>query len=205
MSDLFRYRTIDLVTVAMLGVAVGVIFWGWNQLYAVVSTASFFAFPPSIGAISGPWLLGGVIGGLVVRRPGAAFSTEVIAAVVALMLGNQWGMSSIMSGIVQGLGAEVVFALLMWRRWGVVAAALSGAGSALFAVAYEWNVYWADWSVGYRLVYGGLFMASGAVIAGLGGWLLVRALAATGALDAFGAGREYHDRAGAPAQSTAAR
>ena len=38
-------------------------------------------------------------------------------------------------------------------------------------------------------------MLSGAVVAGLGGWALTRALAATGAIDALPAGREAADRA----------
>ena len=42
-----RYRTIDLVTIATLAVAFGVIFWGWGKLYAPLSGLAVFSFPPS--------------------------------------------------------------------------------------------------------------------------------------------------------------
>ncbi|WP_308289282.1 ECF transporter S component [Mumia sp. zg.B17] len=200
-----RYRTIDLVTVAMLGVAIGVVFWGWNQLFAVVSGTALFAYPPSSGLISGVWLIGGVIGGLVVRRPGAAVGTEVVAAVVSGLLGNQWGMSVLVSGLIQGLGVELVFALFLYRRWGVVVAAAGGALAGAFEAVYEWYAYYADWAFGYQLVYLVFLAVSGALVAGVGGWLLVRALAKTGALDAFGAGREHHDRAAASSTSPSPR
>src|SRR5690606_35555746 len=38
------YRTVDIVTVATLGVAVGVAFWGWDQIYTVFGAATN-AFP----------------------------------------------------------------------------------------------------------------------------------------------------------------
>ncbi|HLR86087.1 MAG TPA: ECF transporter S component, partial [Nocardioidaceae bacterium] len=184
---------VDIVTVAMLGVAVGVAFWGWDQLYAVLSAATN-VFPPSAGLLAGPWLLGGVIGGLVVRKPGAALLCELIAANVEYILGNQWGAGVMVSGILQGLGVEIVLAIFLYRRFGYVVAALAGAVAGAVGSVYEWYAYYPDWDFGYRLVYLGLFAISGALIAGVGGWLLVRALAATGALDAFPAGREHHER-----------
>ncbi|MFD1824766.1 MULTISPECIES: ECF transporter S component [Mumia] len=198
-----RYRTVDLVTVAMLGVALGVVFWGWNQLFAVVSGTALFAFPPSSGLICGVWLLGGVVGGLVVRKPGAAVGTELVAATMSALLGNQWGMSVVVSGLIQGFGAELVFAVLLYRRWGVVAAALAGALAGAGEAVYEWFAYYADWSFGYQLTYLAFLVVSGALVAGVGGWALVRALASTGSLDAFGPGREHHERAAAtsPAQA----
>lgn len=193
-SSTAAYRTIDVVTVATLGVAVGVAFWGWDQLYAVVSTLAAFTFPPSTGLIAGPWLLGGIIGGLVVRRPGAAVLTEMIAASIEALLGNQWGLSVLASGAIQGLGVELALAVFVWRRFGPAVAVLGGVLAAVGESVYEWYAYYPDWHLAYRLAYLGLFAVSGAVIAGLGGWLIVRALASTGALDAFGAGREHHDR-----------
>ncbi|MEV4224019.1 MULTISPECIES: ECF transporter S component [unclassified Nonomuraea] len=192
-----RYRTIDLVTVVMLGVAVGVVFWGWDQLYHVLSGAAAFAFPPSKGIFGGAWLLGGLLGGLIVRKPGAALLTEVVASSVEALLGNGWGFTNVISGAIQGAGAELVLALFLYRRFGPVVAMLAGTVAAAGEALYEWAVYYPEWALGYRLAHLGFFGVSGALVAGLGGWAVVRSLARTGALDAFGPGREHHDRAAA--------
>jgi energy-coupling factor transport system substrate-specific component len=186
------YRTIDLVTIALLGVAFGVIFWGWGKLYEPLSAAAVFSFPPSSGLLAGPWLIAGVVGGLIIRRPGAAFATEFIAAAVSTVVigGTQWGFSVFASGLMQGLGAELAFLLFAYRRFTLGVACLAGALAATLESVYEWFFYWADWGFDYKLAYLGFFVASGVVVAGIGGWLLVRALAKAGVLDSFGAGRE---------------
>ncbi|MCL3816904.1 ECF transporter S component [Aeromicrobium wangtongii] len=187
-----RYRTIDLVTVATLGVAFGVIFWGWNKAYEPLSDLAVFGYPPSSALLAGVWLTAGVVGGLVVRKPGAAFATELIAAAVSTVVigGSQWGFSTLASGFWQGIGAELVFLLFFYRRFGLVVAALAGAVAAGFEAVYEWSSYYPDWDWPYKLAHLGFFAVSGIVIAGAGGYALVRALARTGVLDAFGAGRE---------------
>ena len=187
-----HYRTIDLVTITTLAVAFGVIFWGWGKLYEPLSGLAIFSYPPSSGLLAGPWLIAGVIGGLIVRKPGAAFATEFLAAAVSTFIvgGTQWGFSVFASGFWQGLGAEVIFLLIFYRRFGVAVAAAAGAMAAAFESVYEWNSYWTDWDMGYKLAYLGFFAVSGAVIAGVGGWALTTALAKAGVLDAFPAGHE---------------
>jgi len=191
-----RYRTIDLVTITTLGVAFGVIFWGWDKLYDPLSKLAVFSYPPSAGLLGGVWLTAGVVGGLIIRKPGAAFATEFIAAGVSVIIvgGNQWGFSTFASGFWQGLGAELIFLALFYKRFGVVVAALAGAMAAVAESIYEWHAYYAYWGFGYQLAYLGFFAVSGIVIAGVGGSALVRALARAGVLDAFGPGHEQaHD------------
>jgi energy-coupling factor transport system substrate-specific component len=187
-----HYRTIDLVTITVLAVAFGVIYWGWDKLYDPISGLAVLSYPPSVGLIGGIWLMAGVVGGLIVRKPGAAFATEFLAAVVSTIMvgGNQWGFSTFAAGFWQGLGAEVIFLLIFYRRFGVVVAAAAGALAATFESFYEWKAYWTDWDMGYKLAYLGFFAVSGAVIAGIGGWALTTALAKAGVLDAFPAGHE---------------
>jgi energy-coupling factor transport system substrate-specific component len=187
-----RYRTIDLVTITTLGVAFGVIYWGWDKAYAPIHNLAVFSFAPSVGLLGGVWLAAGVVGGLIVRKPGAAFATEFIAAGISVIIvgGNQWGFSTFASGFWQGLGAELIFLALFYKKFGVIVATLAGALAAAVESVYEWHAYWADWDLGYKLAYLGFFAASGAVIAGIGGAALVRALARAGVLDAFGPGRE---------------
>jgi energy-coupling factor transport system permease protein len=196
------WRSVDVITVAMLGVAFGVGYWGWDQAYTVLSPA-FNGFPPSSGLVGGVWLLAGVVAGLVVRRPGAALFGELVAASVELTLGNSWGATTFVSGLLEGLGVEVVLALFLYRRFGPVVAALGGALAAVAEAVFEWSAYYSDYSTGWKLAYAGIFAASGAVIAGLGGWLLTRALARTGALNAFPPGQEVPGRPEPPGVSEA--
>lgn len=193
-TSLFRWRTVDLVSVAMLGVAIGLVFWGWSQLYHVISAVATVAFPPIAGLLTGPWLLGGVVGALVVRKPGAAIATEVVAASVEALLGNGWGLSNLVVGAIQGAGVEIVLAVLLFRRFGVLAAMAAAAASAVLGGLYSWAFYYTDWAAAAVVAYLALFVVSGVLTSGLLGWLLVRGLARTGVLDAFEVGRELADR-----------
>jgi energy-coupling factor transport system permease protein len=189
---LVAWRSIDIITAAMLGVAFGVGYWGWDQAYSVVSPA-FNGFPPSSGLVGGVWLLAGVVTGLVVRRPGGAVFGELVAASVELTLGNSWGATTFVSGLIEGLGVEVVLAVFLYRRFGPIAAALGGALAGVAEAVFEWSVYYSDYSTGWKLAYAAIFAVSGAIVAGVGGWLLTRALARTGALNAFPSGQEAHE------------
>lgn len=190
---LWRFRTIDLTTAAMLGVAFGVVFWGWDAVYSAPAAA--LGTVPLLGILGGPWLVAGVVGGLLVRRPGAALLTEMVAASVEAVLGSQWGWTTLVSGGLQGLGVEVALAFFLWRRFGPGVAALAGALAAAFeVVVYEWHWWYPTWSWDWKLAYLGLFCVSGAVVAGLGGLAIVRGLAKTGAVRAMPPGQEELER-----------
>lgn len=191
-APIWRWRVVDIIVAAVLGVAFGVIFIVWN-LAGTPLRDGLGAVVPGLGALlAGIWLLPAVVGGLVVRKPGAAFFTEVVAATVSvLIVPNEWGWWTIESGVVQGLGAELVFAIVLYRRFGVVVAVLAGIAAGL-AMAVNDLIVWyaAGLTAEFAAVYVVSAIITGAVLAGLLGWLLVRALAATGALARFGAGRE---------------
>ncbi|MGN6635897.1 MAG: ECF transporter S component [Oryzihumus sp.] len=191
---LLAWRGVDLLTAAMLAVAFGVVFWGFDTLvYPLISTATA-GFPPAGELSLGVWLIPAVVGGLVIRRPGAALFTELVAANVELFLGNRWGVAVLLSGVLQGLGVELVLAAVRWRRFGPVVAALGGAVAAVLEiVGYEWWSYVPDYSPAWKLLYLLFGVVSGALVAGLGGWALVRALARSGALNAFPPGQEVRE------------
>ncbi|MGZ4629106.1 ECF transporter S component [Oryzihumus sp.] len=191
---LLAWRGVDLLTAAMLAVAFGVVFWGFDTVvYPLISTATA-GFPPAGELSLGVWLVPAVVGGLVVRRPGAALFTELVAANVELFLGNKWGIAVLLSGVLQGLGVELVLAAVRWRRFGRVVAALGGALAAVLEiVGYEWWSYVPDYSPTWKVLYLLFGVVSGALVAGLGGWAVVRALARSGALNAFPPGQEVRE------------
>ncbi len=186
-----RWRVVDIVIAAVLGVAIGLVFWAWNAIGGLWYEG-MNALTPGFGGIAvGIWLIGGVVGGLVIRKPGAAVLVEVIAAIVSALIGNAWGISTIYSGLAQGLGAELVFALFAYRFFGPGVAALAGAGAGAGAWLLEFFLYGnIAKSIEFNAIYLASLLVSGAILAGLLGWVLVRGLASTGALSRFAAGRE---------------
>ncbi|MDG4832695.1 ECF transporter S component [Solwaraspora sp. WMMD1047] len=190
MSQPTTWRTVDVVVGSVIAVAFGVVFWAWGLVWSATESAFAF-FPPAQAVMYGIWLLPAVLGGLIIRKPGAALYCETVAAVVSALLGSQWAGTVIPQGIVQGLGAELAFLAFRYRSYrlpvAVLAGTLTGLGAALFDF-FVWNPEYALWS--YRIPYALLTIVSAAVLAGAGGWALTRALARTGVLDRFPAGRE---------------
>lgn len=184
-----RWRVVDIVVAAVVAAAFGVAFLAWNALYT--ATVPAFAFlPPAQAVLNGLWLLPAVLVGIIVRRPGGAFFGGLVSAAVSVLLGSPFGADALVSGAIQGAGAELGFAIGLYRRWTLPFAVLAGAASGLFATVHDVLVYYPDADVSVWVVYGIASVLSGAVIAGLGAWLLLRALTATGVLRDFAAGRD---------------
>ena len=183
-----RWRTVDIVVTAVLGVAFGVVFWAWNLLWAAVGTA-FTAFPPGQAFMYGVWLLPAVLAPLIVRKAGAGLFAEFIAAVVSALLGSAWGSIVLLYGLLQGVGGEAGYAAFGWRRYGWPQAVLSAALAGAMAAFLDLVNYYPDWTAGWKTTYTGLIVVSTVVVAGAGGLALTRALAASGALSSFASGR----------------
>lgn len=177
-----RWRTVDIVVVAVVAVAFGIVFWAWDVY--VWPFLGFLNYPLEY-VISGVWLMPAVVAPLIVRKPGAALFAELVAAVISVILGNQWGLDVLLSGFVQGAGAELIFAFVLYRSFGPLTALIAGAAAGVGEALHDLPVYYASYDVPFRVGIAALEIASAAVIAGIGGWLLVRALRETGALQAF--------------------
>jgi energy-coupling factor transport system substrate-specific component len=184
-----RWRTLDIVTVAVLAVVSGVVFWAWNLVWTATGPA-FAAFPPAQALLYGVWLVPGVLGMLIVRRAGASLATAFLAAAVSWLLGAWWGLSVLWYGILQGLAPELVFAAGRYRRFGRATCVLAGAAAGAVPGLLDPLFWYPDWTSAWRLAFLVACMASSAVIAGLGSHLLAGQLARTGVLDAFPLGRE---------------
>ncbi|HUH16320.1 MAG TPA: ECF transporter S component [Methylomirabilota bacterium] len=184
-----EWRIVDIVVAAVVAVAFGVVFLAWNVVYDAAGPI-FAALPPAQAVLYGVWLLPGVLVGLIVRRPGAAFFGGLVSAAVSVVLGSPYGGDAIISGAIQGAGAELGFAIGLYRWWNLAFAMLAGALAGLGATVHDVIVYYADLSVTFWAIYAVATVTSGAVVAGLGAWLLLRALTATGVLRDFAAGRD---------------
>jgi energy-coupling factor transport system substrate-specific component len=173
------WTTREIVVAAVLAVAVGVIFWAWGLLWSSVFQAVPFPFSY---ALVGVWMVGGLLVPYVIRQPGAALLGELVAAFVSMAMGNQWGILTMASGLVQGVGAEAVFAAYRWKSFTgdalYLAAALAGAFSILldtFVYSYYATYTWSNIGIAAVLCVvssialgGGLSQTLGALLAKTG-------------------------------------
>ncbi|GAA1428555.1 ECF transporter S component [Microlunatus lacustris] len=185
-----RWRVVDIVVASVVGVALGVVFLVWGAAYEGLSAPVKAVLPGAQSFVAAPFLLGAVLGGLLIRKPGAAIYVELLAAAVSALLGSQWGLLTLASGLVQGVGAEIVFAIFLYRAWRLPAAWLAGAGAGLALAVFELFVYYPGSTALFATLYVVGAVVGGAFVAGTLSWLAVRALARTGALHRFAAGRD---------------
>ena len=189
MADKVRYRTIDILTPVMIAVAFGVIFIGLGALFNALSPL-WLLYKPTEGLFMGLWLLSGAVAGLIVRKPGAALLAELLAAAIEMLLGGQWAAMTLVSGVLQGLGMEISLAVWRYRRGGMRVAVVGGMIGALFESVFERLYYYPMFRPTDTVFYMIFCLISGAVLAGVLGQLIVKALAGAGALNSFPVGRE---------------
>jgi energy-coupling factor transport system substrate-specific component len=182
------WTTRDIVVASVLAVAVGVIFWAWGLLWSSVLGAIPFPFQY---ASVGVWMVGGLLVPYVVRRPGAALLGEIVAAFVSMAMGNQWGILTMASGLVQGAGAEIVFGAGRWKHftgaWLYGAAALAGLLSIsldTFTYSYYSQFTWGN--IGIAAIFS---VVSAVVLGGALSQLLGQSLERTGVLSGLAISR----------------
>lgn len=181
------WGTMDLVTVATIGIASGVLFAGWNLLWGAAAPLFAAVLPLQYLLLSGTWVIAGPLAGLIVRRPGAALAGEMVAASVSFLLASQWSVDAILSGAAQGVGAELVFAVVGYRLVGARAALAAGALSGVGMALHDLPLYFPGVDAPFAITLAAAMVASSAIIGGLGAHLLRAALRRSGALDLIGA------------------
>ncbi|KJL26634.1 putative HMP/thiamine permease protein YkoE [Microbacterium azadirachtae] len=188
-SRALQWRVIDIVVASVIGVASGLVFVLWNIASNPISAPLSALLPGVQGLVGGGWLFAGVLTALIIRKPGAALYGELLAASVSALIGNQWGALTLESGIVQGLGAELVFAIFLYKRWGLPIAILAGAASGLALAINDLILWYPGSGTMFTVIYTVSAVVSGAVVAGVLAWFVVKAIAKTGALNRFAVGR----------------
>ena len=170
----------ETLVVAVLGAVFAVLYLGWVQLWLIAQAA--------LGAISmdvfmGFWFIASVVAAAIIRKPGVAFAAEVMAAAVEILLGSPGGLLLILSGMIQGAGAEAVFAATRWRNYSLPVLMAAGVGAAIASFVYTWIRFdYGALAPGLLVAMFALRCLSGAL---LGGWLghaIVAALYRTGVL-----------------------
>lgn len=129
----------DVIFLSILGVVFSAVYLAVFQGGLVLSTLlaplglSAFGFE----IIYGIWFMAATLAAYVIRKPGVALLAEVLASVIELLMGNSGGLTVVLTGLIQGAGVELVFALFRYRRWNLLSMSLSAMMAACFIFCYE--------------------------------------------------------------------
>lgn len=187
-----RWSVADIAVGAALGVACGLVFWAFNFGYKAVSPLLGALLPGLASLLHAFWYFSGPLAVLIIRKPGAAIFVNIVGSAAEMLLGNQFSVGFVfVSAAMQGLAAEIPFALTRYRRYSL---SRSIAAGALTALEYGFYLLFFRYqAVALFSPRGIIHMASelvsGVVIAGVCSWFLYVAIARTGALDHFASGR----------------
>jgi len=181
----------DVILMAILGVVFAAVylavFYGGLAISTALTPMGLSAF--GFELIYGVWFMAATLGAYIIRKPGVALLTELLAAFIELLMGNSGGLTVVLTGLIQGAGAELVFALFRYRRWDLLSMSLAGIVSAAFIFCYE--LYYLSY---YKLAPGMLIaqlavrFVSAAVFSGLLCKLAGDGLAKTGVIKSYAAG-----------------
>lgn len=180
----FKSTTIfEIVLTLVLAVALGVAFWGWTFVYELAKP--FLKLSGLSYLVAGFWILASVLIPHIVRKPGIALMASIMAAFVESLL-TRWGLMAVVWGIVQGLGAEIIFFAFAYRKWNLTVLMLASALSAVLSYTLDFFLYdYKSLSLNFNLLQLGSFVISAVVFAGIMSFLLGKRLVKLGILDQF--------------------
>lgn len=134
-----KWELRDVIMMSMLGVVFSAVylavFQGGLALSTVLTPLGLSAF--GFEVIYGVWFMAATLAAYLIQKPGAALLTEVLASAIELLMGNSGGVTVVLTGLIQGAGAELVFALFRYRKWDLVSMSLSAMCAAIFIFCYE--------------------------------------------------------------------
>lgn len=173
----------ETVFIAILSSALGIAWWAYSFIYDIISP--LLKTIGISGLLEGFWHMGGIFFAFIIRKPGSAVLGETIAAGVEGLI-SQWGFSAIVSGLCQGIPAEIVFLLCRYRVWNKYTCMLAGIASALggYLVTYYWYGY-NHFTLWFNILNLSCSLVSGALLGGLFSWYLARQLAHSGVLNHY--------------------
>ncbi|MDQ0871924.1 energy-coupling factor transport system substrate-specific component [Paenibacillus sp. V4I3] len=169
----------DILITIVIAAVFGVIYRVWGPMYDILKPFGLHAEQLSYGM----WFMAATFAFLVIRKPGVALLAEVAAATIEALFGGSWGVSTLVYGLLQGLGAELVFALFLYRRASVdVTILASFASAALSLLVDNYYGYIDQLTFWNYCLFIGLRLLGSALIAGVFAYYLAGALARTGVL-----------------------
>ncbi|POA01608.1 thiamine ABC transporter permease [Staphylococcus massiliensis CCUG 55927] len=172
----------DILVTIIIAVIFAIIYNLWWMVYEVSKVTGLHIEELTYGV----WFMAAVVAYLIIPKPGIALLAEFAAGAGETIVMGKFDIATLVVAFLQGLASEIVFALFKYSSRTVMVSILAGVAAALISLPvvffYGYLAEVKSWNwillIGFRLI-------SGALVAGLLSWLLVKLLDETGVTKLF--------------------
>jgi energy-coupling factor transport system permease protein len=167
----------DILVTIVIALVFGIIYKFWGPVYDLVSLAGFQLEQITYGM----WFVAAIVAFLLIRKPGVALLAELAAANGEFLFGGEWGVATLVYGLLQGLAAEFIFMAFRYKRYDIFVASLAGIAATIASLGIDWYYAYIPDLSGWNLLLFLAFRFIGSVlICGVFAFYIVKALEATG-------------------------
>lgn len=193
---MFNWKLKDVIMVCIFSVVFSFIYlWGVYFANFLATVLAPFGFAPyAYEIVFGVWFMASTFVPYIIQRSGVAVVAEVLSAVIEVIMGNMFGPIVILSGIIQGMGPELVFAKGKYRDFSMKNMCLAALFACIFS--FVWGYVRGGFSKFTPMYLLGMFVVraiSSVLFAGILSKVLAEKLAKTGALSSYSLGQEEID------------
>ncbi|OIK16875.1 thiamine ABC transporter permease [Bacillus sp. MUM 116] len=179
----------DVLVTVVISIVFGLIYKLWSPLYYAVKPIGLHIDQ----LIYGMWFIAATVAFLIIRKPGVAFLAEIAAASGEFLAGSEFGLEALLYGAMQGLFAEIIFALFMYKRYSLFVTCLAAFGSGLASIIMDsYKGYIGDLALWNLTLFVGARLIGTILIAGVGAYYLVKALEETKVTTILRTNRQEH-------------
>ena len=141
MKKIYRWQLKDIIMVGILSLFFAVIYLGTVYLASSVSVmlAPFGLSPFANEILFGVWFMASTLAAYIIQRPGVATVTEMLAALIEVLMGNFYGPLVLVSGFLQGIGAEAGFAAFRYKSFHMGSMCAAAVGSCI--TSFIWGFF----------------------------------------------------------------
>lgn len=132
-----KWKLKDILFMAISAAILGIVYLGNVYLGAAITAA---LTPSGWGVIGyeplyGVYFMAATFVAYIIRKPGIGILAELIAAIVEVLLGNWFGPSVLITGLLQGAACELVFLCTKYKKWSWGTMCLAGVSVAVISFA----------------------------------------------------------------------
>ena len=144
--NLYAWKLRDIILASLLAALFAVVcfatFHGVNfGLMPLLAPLGLGIFP--LEAVFGVFFFSALFAGYVMQKPGVATVVGFLTGLIQVFMGSAGAATVAVSGLVQGFGAEVIFALFRYKKfnWTTMILAAIGATVASFILAWYRDLF----------------------------------------------------------------